>query len=82
MNLFSNIILALIIVNIVVLVFVSLLWRNKNTNFAKFLMARSFIFRDLPKYIEKSWIKPYLAISYSCLILFILFIVSLFIWEI
>ena len=79
MNLISRIILGLFVVNTAVLVAASLLWRNKNTNFGKFLMTGSYIYRDLPKYIKQNRTKPYLAVSYSFILLFMLLIVSLFI---
>jgi hypothetical protein len=73
----SKIFLTLFLLNTAVLLLVSVLWRNRDTTFVDFLMAGTFIYRDLPKYIRKERTKLYLTLSYSFIAVFVLFITSM-----
>ncbi len=81
MNLISQIFLTLFIINTAAIGVFSILWKNDNINFSEFLLAGSFIYRDLPKYIKNDKIKPYQVLSYSAIILFMLFILSITLWN-
>jgi len=73
----TRILLTLCALNMAVLLLVSVLWRNRDTSFGSFLMAGSFIYRDLPKYIRKERTRAYLALSYSSIGVFMLLILSM-----
>jgi hypothetical protein len=73
----TRILLTLFVLNAIALVLAGLLWRNKDIAFGSFLMAGTFICRDLPKYIKKEKIKGYLALSYSGIAVFILLVLSM-----
>ena len=81
MNIFSYTILILFILNIFALLVASVIWKNKNVNFATFILAGSFIYRDLSKYIRPDRGKAYLIISCSSIFIFMLLILSAVIFE-
>jgi hypothetical protein len=78
MNIIVQIILALLILNLATVLVLSIIWRNRETNIAKFFLAGSTIYRDLPVYIRKDRAKAYLILSYTVIFLFITLIVGLF----
>ena len=67
--------------NIFALLVASVIWKNKNVNFATFILAGSFIYRDLSKYIRPDRGKAYLIISCSSIFIFMLLILSAVIFE-
>jgi len=77
MNMFIQITLIFLIVNIAAVLILLIIWRNKETKFAKFILAGSTIYRDLPMFIKKDKNKVYLALSYTVIILFFLLVVEL-----
>ena len=77
MNIYSQIILALLIANALLLVVVAIIWRNKETKFSEFLLSGSYIYRDIEKYIRKDKSSIFLTVSYSGIGLFIMLIASM-----
>jgi len=77
MNLITQVILILFLVNTVTILILSVLWKNKEVNLVQFVIAGSSIYRELPKYLRKNRIKPYLFLSYSAILFFMLFILSM-----
>ena len=78
MNIVSFIIISLCAVNILIVIIAGIFWKPKTVTFTEIFLAGSFIYRDLHKYIKADRIKAFLAMSYSAVILFLLFIVSIF----
>ena len=76
MNIISQIFLTIFLLNIFVILFASVLWKNRSCNFAKFVLAGSYIYRDLPTYIKRNRVRAFLLLSYSAIITFMLFVLS------
>ena len=76
MNLISYTILILFILNVLAVLVATVIRKNKNVSFAKFVMAGSFIYRDLESYIRPDRGRAYITISCSSILLFMLFILS------
>ena len=77
MNLLSSIIFILFIINVVAILFFSIVWKNRDVNFAKYVLTGTYIYRDLSKYIRKDRASAFLILSYSGVGLFIALVASM-----
>ena len=72
----TQILLILTIANMVGLLLLSVVWRRRDVSFAEFLLKGSFIYRDIEKYIRNDRVMPFMALSYSGVLLFMTTIIS------
>ena len=79
MDLFTQIVLILFIVNLGAIFIVTSAWSDKEINWFRFFLAGKYIFGDFSKYIRKDRRRIYSILNYTALALFLIFIIYLII---
>ena len=72
----TQILLILTIVNMVSILILSVVWRHEDVSFSEFYWKGSFIYRDIEKYIRNDRVMPFMALSYTGILLFMVTFIS------
>ena len=78
MSSITQVLLILFLVDMFAVLLLGVVWKREDVSFSEVFWKGSFVYRDIEKYIRKDRISPFMALSYSGILLFMAVIVSAF----